>query len=98
MNWDHLADFILTKTCDERRRYGSCGCRSRDRKRNPCQNAARLEEGARALADGRPTDVTVEELAKFVRQRTCHNVAASSAAPVPTAPCKATTRRSNAPW
>lgn len=68
-----LADHILAKRCDERRRYRTCGCGCRSRKVNPCAEADRLAAGAEAMACGQPTDVTEPELRKFVARKRCHN-------------------------
>ena len=67
-----LTDHILIHRCDERRRYRNCGCKTK--KGNPCEAADRLATGAEAMACGKPTPVTWDELTKFVEKKRCRNL------------------------
>ena len=73
MNWLEVGQWLKDHACPERRRYKTCGCRSRTKHSyNPCQRLVDADKVCQALHDGTGSSEDIEEMAHFVKTRHCH--------------------------
>ena len=69
-----VADWMVLKQCADRRRHGSCNCTARRRADwNPCEYAQRRIDNAmaRAMGEGLPNDLTIDDLIAHAERRQC---------------------------
>ena len=74
MTWLNVADWINGKRCHDSRKNGTCNHLTGrpGHQYNPCDREAELAEACEALAVGKPTTITPEEIYQWGLSQTCH--------------------------
>jgi len=73
MNWFVVADWIISKCCDQHRRFGSCHCVSgrKGRRYNPCERAAAVAESCKELGMGNTPQHALAGILAWVQAHRC---------------------------
>jgi len=74
MSWFTIVENIRLHKCRQHQQYGSCGCRSKRKMRNPCNYAESFAISAEKLSFGEQAEHSIQQIYDYMKHRVCHNV------------------------